>query len=226
MAWPSSAAVSERADILTMPPAAVPARPAESSSQSQPHLATAASASRVQISPESQLAFEAMRALDVAMQTNLDQSDSAATLSSLSIAIGIGVDIDTLDIELGNWSGPQSTFVPNPQWPKASVNAGTKDISLERVRDRINAAGVGVLAVVVSDATGSRLLLRAKPADLTLAHQANSLPGEQSGSAFGAAGAAYNSKLLAQYGQALGPNELDMPGGENEPTRVIPSAEG
>jgi flagellar hook-associated protein 2 len=49
----------------------------------------------------------------------------------------------------------------NPNWPKANVTLGPKDNSLERVRDKINAAGIGVIASVVSDATGSRLVLRA-----------------------------------------------------------------
>src|SRR5690606_8735879 len=38
---------------------------------------------------------------------------------------------------------------------------GPRDTSLECVRDKINAAGIGVIASVVTDATGSRLVLRA-----------------------------------------------------------------
>lgn len=84
------------------------------------------------------------------------QSTASATFSSLSTVVGIG----TLNIELGNWNTSLSTFSTNPNWPKASVNLGPKDTSLERIRDKINAAGVGVIALVVSDATGSRLVLR------------------------------------------------------------------
>ncbi len=85
------------------------------------------------------------------------QVTASATFSSLSTVIGIG----TLNIEVGKWSGGSSTFATNPNWPKANVTMSPKDNTLERVRDRINAAGVGVTATVVSDATGSRLLLSA-----------------------------------------------------------------
>ncbi|MBI2731954.1 MAG: flagellar filament capping protein FliD [Aquabacterium sp.] len=85
------------------------------------------------------------------------QSTASATFSSLSTVVGIG----TLNIELGSWNTSLSTFATNPNWPKASVMLGPKDTSLERIRDKINAAGVGVIALVVSDATGSRLVLRA-----------------------------------------------------------------
>ncbi|MGC4059450.1 MAG: flagellar filament capping protein FliD [Aquabacterium sp.] len=84
------------------------------------------------------------------------QATASATFSSLSTVIGLG----TLNIELGSWNTSMSTFATNPNWPKASVTLGPKDTSLERIRDKINAAGVGVIAMVVSDATGSRLVLR------------------------------------------------------------------
>lgn len=86
----------------------------------------------------------------------LPQTASSAPFSSLSTVVGIG----TLNIELGHWNGAQSTFATNPNWPKATVTLGPKDNTMERIRDRINAAGVGVIASVVSDATGSRLVLR------------------------------------------------------------------
>jgi flagellar hook-associated protein 2 len=86
----------------------------------------------------------------------LAQATASATFSSISTVVGIG----TLKIELGNWNASQTAFATNPNWPKASVTFGPKDNSLERVRDKINSAGVGVIASVVSDATGSRLVLR------------------------------------------------------------------
>jgi flagellar hook-associated protein 2 len=84
------------------------------------------------------------------------QATASATFSSLATVVGLG----TLNIELGGWNTSMSTFATNPNWPKASVTLGPKDTSLERIRDKINAAGVGVIAMVVSDATGSRLVLR------------------------------------------------------------------
>jgi flagellar hook-associated protein 2 len=85
------------------------------------------------------------------------QVSSSPSFTSLSTLVGIG----TLNIEMGDWSNTSSTFTTNPNWPKANVTLGPKDNTLERVRDRINAAGVGVVAAVVSDATGSRLVLSA-----------------------------------------------------------------
>ncbi len=95
-------------------------------------------------------------------QINVDalaqaQSVVSSSFSSLSTVIGLG----TLNIEMGSWNASQTAFATNPNWPKASVNFGPKDHTLEQVRDRINASGVGVVATVVSDATGSRLVLRA-----------------------------------------------------------------
>lgn len=84
------------------------------------------------------------------------QTTTSASFSSLSTVVGIG----TLDLQLGTWNSSTSTFATNPNWPKASVTFGPKDTSLEHIRDKINAAGVGVIATVVSDATGSRLVLR------------------------------------------------------------------
>lgn len=84
------------------------------------------------------------------------QTTTSSSFSSLSTVVGIG----TLNLQLGTWNTSTSTFATNPNWPKASVTFGPKDTSLEHIRDKINAAGVGVIATVVSDATGSRLVLR------------------------------------------------------------------
>lgn len=108
------------------------------------------------------------------------QSAASATFSSLSTVVGIG----TLNIELGNWNTSLSTFSTNPNWPKASVMLGPKDTSLERIRDKINAAGVGVIALVVSDATGSRLVLRSTSTGEANGFKASAEPsGEASGQA-------------------------------------------
>lgn len=84
------------------------------------------------------------------------QATVSAAFSSLSTVIGLG----TLSIEMGTWDQAQSTFAPNPNWPKANVVLGPKNDTLDSVRDKINAAGLGVVASIVSDATGSRLVLR------------------------------------------------------------------
>jgi flagellar hook-associated protein 2 len=102
------------------------------------------------------------------------QVTSTASFSSLSTVIGIG----TLNIEMGTWGGSSSTFATNPNWPKASVSLNSNDNTLERVRDRINAAGVGVIAAVVSDATGSRLVLSARSTGADNGFRIQADPGE------------------------------------------------
>ncbi len=84
------------------------------------------------------------------------QSTSSASFSGFGTVIGLG----TLHIELGGLNSSQTAFSTNPNWPKADVRVGPHDNSLERIRDKINAAGVGVVASVISDATGTRLVLR------------------------------------------------------------------
>lgn len=84
------------------------------------------------------------------------QATTSASFSGMGTVIGLG----TLHIELGGWNSSQTAFSMNPNWPKSDVMVGPHDNSLEKIRDKINAAGVGVVASVISDATGSRLVLR------------------------------------------------------------------
>ncbi|MDE2433158.1 MAG: flagellar filament capping protein FliD [Burkholderiales bacterium] len=85
------------------------------------------------------------------------QSAISAQFSPLGTTIGLG----TLNIEVGQWSSSFSSFTPNPNWPKARVSTGPGDTTLEHLRDRINGAGLGVNANVISDPTGTYLILRA-----------------------------------------------------------------
>ena len=90
-------------------------------------------------------------------QVATHQSTLAPLYSPLATPIGLG----TLDIELGSWNSAHSSFISNPNWPKARLSTGPGDTSVQRLRDKINAAGIGVIANVISDPTGSYLLLRA-----------------------------------------------------------------
>jgi len=66
----------------------------------------------------------------------------------------------TLRIELGTWGGVgQTSFTPKAG--AAAVNiAVTATDTLADVRDKINGAGAGVTALIMPDASGSRLLIR------------------------------------------------------------------
>ena len=126
------------------------------------------------------------------------QTTTSANFSSLSTVVGIG----TLDLQLGTWNTSTSTFATNPNWPKASVTFGPKDTSLERVRDKINAAGVGVIATVLSDATGSRLVLR------------STSTGSANGFKVEAQTTSQNDDQAAQTLAAMGFNPAQVSGGE------------
>lgn len=84
------------------------------------------------------------------------QTTASAVFATSGTVIGIG----TLSFEIGTYNASLSTFATNPNWPKADVEITSSDNTLEKIRDKINSAGVGVQASVVTDATGSRLVLR------------------------------------------------------------------
>jgi flagellar hook-associated protein 2 len=130
------------------------------------------------------------------------QTVSSASFSGLGTTIGLG----TLNLEVGTWNGSQSAFLTNPNWPKASLTIGPKDNSLERVRDRINASGVGVVASVISDATGSRLVLRASGTGSSQGFKVDAKPDDAAAAAAVAQAGAGGGASADQSLQALGFN--------------------
>ncbi len=79
--------------------------------------------------------------------TSAAVADSASALSS-----------GTLTIELGSWA--DGGFSAKSGSSAVSIDIGDGQTSLAAIRDKINAAGAGVTAAIVSDATGARLSLR------------------------------------------------------------------
>jgi flagellar hook-associated protein 2 len=65
----------------------------------------------------------------------------------------------TLHLELGTWGAGQTSFTPKTGATAVDIAIAATD-TLTDVRDKINAAGAGVTAMVMTDAGGSRLLLR------------------------------------------------------------------
>ena len=91
------------------------------------------------------------------------QTVTAAALPSASSTLGAG----QLTIELGSWNGgdaltPPTGFTAKPGASPVSITIGAGDTSLSAIRDKINAAGAGVTATLVTDATGTRLSLRSR----------------------------------------------------------------
>ncbi len=84
------------------------------------------------------------------------QSNATAVFASADALVGEG----TLRIELGTWSADGSSFTPKAGATAVDIAVGPPAQSLAQLRDKINASGAGVVAAVLTDATGARLVLR------------------------------------------------------------------
>ncbi|HQY07165.1 MAG: flagellar filament capping protein FliD [Burkholderiales bacterium] len=87
-------------------------------------------------------------------QLAASQSLASSAFGSSASTLGSG----TLTLELGTWSADQSSFTAKSGATPVSVSVLATD-TLAQVRDKINAAGGGVSASIVNDASGSRLVM-------------------------------------------------------------------
>lgn len=90
---------------------------------------------------------------------NTASSQSLATnkfFASDAAVVGQG----TLTIQMGAWNADQSAFTADGSRTPLSITIGAGENTLAGVRDKINAAGGEVTASIVTDSTGSRLVLR------------------------------------------------------------------
>lgn len=82
--------------------------------------------------------------------------------TSKTAAVGEG----TLRIQLGTYANdpdnapPAATFNAKAAALAAEIKIGPDDNTLEKIRDRINSANAGVTASLVTDASGTRLIMR------------------------------------------------------------------
>jgi flagellar hook-associated protein 2 len=81
---------------------------------------------------------------------------SASSFDSSDAVIGSG----TLSIELGAWSSGGDSFTPKPGTTAVTIAVAPGSDTLVALRDAINAANAGVVASIVNDASGARLVLR------------------------------------------------------------------
>jgi flagellar hook-associated protein 2 len=86
------------------------------------------------------------------------QSLTSATLPGSSSVVGTG----TLTIEMGRWFTDPPDFTPNAGVNSVSITIAAGEDTLEHVRDKINAAGAGITASIVNDASGARLAIRSR----------------------------------------------------------------
>jgi flagellar hook-associated protein 2 len=81
---------------------------------------------------------------------------SAGAYASASEPVGAG----TLTIDIGSWDLPPMNFVPQVGRAPVQVTVDGSD-TLATLRDKINGAGAGVTASIITDSAGARLALRA-----------------------------------------------------------------
>jgi len=84
------------------------------------------------------------------------QSNATAVYASADALVGEG----TLRIELGTWGAGQTSFTPKAGATAVDISVGPPAESLAQLRDKINASNSGVVASVLTDASGARLVLR------------------------------------------------------------------
>lgn len=91
----------------------------------------------------------------------VDKLAASQSLSSPMFKKGDKLGGGTLTLELGSW-GAGNSFTPKAGSSPKTVTIDPARDSLEDVRDKINGAGAGVVASLVNDVNGSRLVIRSK----------------------------------------------------------------
>ncbi|QPF73116.1 flagellar filament capping protein FliD [Roseateles sp. DAIF2] len=84
------------------------------------------------------------------------QSISSRPLPIAPATVGSG----SLTIELGKWTTDQTGFTPKSGSTALTINIAPGEDSLTQIRDKINSAKAGVVASIVNDASGARLVMR------------------------------------------------------------------
>ena len=84
------------------------------------------------------------------------QGLASARYTGASTTVGSG----TLHIERGTWNDGLTAFAADASKAAVDIAIGSAEGTLEAIRDKINAAGAGIAASIVTDAGGARLSLR------------------------------------------------------------------
>lgn len=100
------------------------------------------------------------------LSVSVSQLAAAQTLASSTFANGTAtLGQGSITIELGSWATDTNnvtSFTSKSGATPVTINIGPGQDQLTQVRDQINAAGAGVTAAIVTDATGSRLTLTSR----------------------------------------------------------------
>ena len=119
---------------------------------------TTATSSSTNVSvTSSSTALPANYAVEVQQLASSQALIGGQSFTSSTAAVGTG----TLTIEMGSWGTNQTTFTAASTPSSASITVEATD-TVETLRDKINAAGIGVSASILTDSSGARLVLRSK----------------------------------------------------------------
>lgn len=129
-------------------------------------LAKADTWSQTTVSASSDTALSATSSAQAAAGSYSVQVTALASTQALASAAyadpaGAAGMSGSLSIELGAWDAGQTGFTPTNYPSFVDVAISSSD-SLENIRDKINASAAGVTASIVTDSTGSRLIVRSK----------------------------------------------------------------
>ena len=91
----------------------------------------------------------------------VNQLAASQTLASGVIASSGSVGTGSITIELGTWASDGS-FTTKDGSTAVTIDIASGSDTLTAIRDKINAAGAGVVASIVTDTSGSRLVMRSK----------------------------------------------------------------
>lgn len=94
-----------------------------------------------------------------AMSVEVQQLAKAQSTATLAVPKDTAMGEGSLKITLGDWSS--GTFAAGSA-PAVDITVGPGEDTLTQIAAKINAAGTGVTATVLRDATGERLLMRSK----------------------------------------------------------------
>ncbi|WP_343641523.1 flagellar filament capping protein FliD [Roseateles sp.] len=93
---------------------------------------------------------------------NVERLAAAQSLSSPMFKKGDKLGGGSLTFELGEWNTDHSSFTAKAGSAPKTITIDPPRDSLEDVRDKINGSGAGVIASLVTDVSGSRLVLRSR----------------------------------------------------------------
>ncbi|VWX60280.1 conserved hypothetical protein [Burkholderiales bacterium 8X] len=100
------------------------------------------------------------KASPTSFSLEVQQLARSQSIASAALATGTSTGTGTLTLQFGGWNA--GSFTADGASTPLKIEIGAGEDSVAAVAAKINAAGAGVVATVITDDTGQRLLLRSK----------------------------------------------------------------